>query len=45
MTKNGKEASKKSKNGQRKKIHGSLYLLKEERNEHDKESTSEIGKY
>ena len=36
MTKNGKEGSKKSKNGYRKKINGSLYLFIQERNKNDK---------
>ena len=38
MTKNGKEASKQSKNGHRKKINGNLYLLTEESNENDKKN-------
>ena len=36
MTADGKEGSKKSKNGQRKEINKSVNLLMEERNEHDK---------
>ena len=36
MTKNGKAASKKSKNGYRMKITGSLYKLTKERNENCK---------
>ena len=36
MAKIGKEASKKSKNGHRKMVKGSLYLIIEERNENDK---------
>ena len=36
MTKNGKEASKKGKNGYRRNINVSLHLVMEERNKNDK---------